>query len=306
MRSAPTPVKRRNFPSVRGALTLVELLVVIAIIAVLLGLLIPAVQQVRAAASRVQCSHHLRELGLALQNYHDTHKILPPGCSYLNGKSAQPHMSWLTRLLPFIEQDTLWGQSLSAFKQDTFFETPPHFPICQKVMPAFLCPSDPRSQQAEDFTVFSVAFTDYLGVWGTDRRHRDGVLFIDSQVRLADVRDGTSNTLMVGERPPSADGRLGWWYAGWGQLKDGSAEALLGVAEWNDGPFYRQCPRGPYSYGPGRNANQCDTFHFWSLHPGGANFLFCDGSVHFLPYSAAPIMPALATRAGGEAVSVPN
>jgi prepilin-type processing-associated H-X9-DG protein len=279
---------------------------VIAIIAVLLGILIPAVQQVRSAAGRLKCAQNLRQLGLALQNYHDTYKSLPPGCSYLSGKSPQPHMSWLTRLLPFVEQDALWRQSLRAFEQDSFFETPPHFPICERVMPAFVCPSDPRSQQAEEFPEFTVAFTDYLGVWGTDRRHRDGVLFIDSQVRFVDVKDGTSNTLMVGERPPSADGHLGWWYAGWGQLKDGSAEALLGVAEWNDGPFYRQCPRGPYSYGPGRLGNQCDTFHFWSLHPGGSNFLFCDSSIHFIPYSAAPIMSALASRAGGETVSVPN
>jgi prepilin-type processing-associated H-X9-DG protein len=151
-----------------------------------------------------------------------------------------------------------------------------------------------------------MAFTDYLGVWGTDRRHRDGVLFLDSEVRLREIADGTSNTLMVGECPPSADGILGWWYAGWGQAKDGSAEALLGVAEWNDGPFYRKCPRGPYSYVPGRLTNQCDMFHFWSLHPGGANFVFCDASVRFLPHSAAPLMPALATRSGGEAVSLPD
>jgi prepilin-type processing-associated H-X9-DG protein len=81
---------------------------------------------------------------------------------------------------------------------------------------------------------------------------------------------------------------------------------ILGVTERNDGPMYRGCPRGPYSFSPGQPGNQCDAFHFWSLHTGGANFLFADGSVHFLTYSAGPIMPALATRGGGEAVTVPD
>jgi prepilin-type processing-associated H-X9-DG protein len=285
---------------------LVELLVVIAIVAVCLGLLLPAVQRVRAAAARTKCTSNLRQLGLALHGYHDAQRRLPPGCSYLDGKSPQPHMSWLTRLLPFVEQEALWKQSVSAFQQNKFFETPPHFPICERVVPAFVCPMDPKTQQPQVFPDFTMAFTDYLGVWGTNHRQRDGVLFLDSSVRLAEITDGTSNTLMVGERPPSADGVLGWWYAGWGQLKDGSAEMVLGAAERNDGPLYRGCPRGPYSFSPGNLSNQCDTFHFWSLHAGGANFLFADGSVHFLPYAAGSIMPALATRNGGEVVTVPD
>jgi prepilin-type processing-associated H-X9-DG protein len=174
------------------------------------------------------------------------------------------------------------------------------------VIPLFVCPSDPHAQQAQDLVAFNMAFTDYLGVWRTNHRQHDGVLYLDSQVRLLEITDGTTNTLMVGERPPSADGFLGWWYAGWGQSKDGSAEMLLGVVERNDHSRYRMCPKGPYSFTAGQANNICDLFHYWSHHSGGANFLFCDGSVHFLPYSAAPIMPALATRAGGEAVSVPN
>jgi len=289
----------------RRAFTLVELLVVIAIIAVCLGMVLPAVQRVRAAAARTKCTSNLRQIVLALHAYHDAQGSLPPGCSYLNGKSPQPHMSWLTRLLPYVEQEALWQRSLSAFMQNKFFETPPHFAICERVVPAYVCPMDPKAQQPQVFPDFTMAFTDYLGVWGTNRRQRDGVLFLDSNVRISDITDGTSNTLMVGERPPSADGVLGWWYAGWGQVQDGSAEMVLGVAEWNDGPQYRGCPRGPYSFSPGQLSNQCDTFHFWSLHPGGANFAYADGSVHFLSYSADSVMPALATRGGGEVVTVP-
>jgi hypothetical protein len=110
---------------------------------------------------------------------------------------------------------------------------------------------------------------------------------------------------MVGERPPSADGALGWWYAGEGQGGSGSADMVLGVREQNY--TFTECPPGRSAYGPGRVSNQWDALHFWSLHAGsGANFLSADGAVHFLRYSAAPLMPALASRAGGEASTLPD
>jgi prepilin-type processing-associated H-X9-DG protein len=124
---------------------------------------------------------------------------------------------------------------------------------------------------------------------------------------LTDISDGTSNTLMVGERPPSPDEAAGWWYAGWGQGKEGSADMVLGVQEQYSSQFYVvDCPPGPYQFGAGSLKNPCDMFHFWSLHPGGTNFLMADGSVHFLHYDAAPLMPALATRNGREIVSLPD
>lgn len=175
-------------------------------------------------------------------------------------------------------------------------------------MPVYACPSDPRNLNVATIDGgMRVAFTSYLGVSGSNQYRKDGVMYLDSRTRLVDITDGTSNTLMVGERPPSTDGALGWWYAGEGQSKDGSGDTVLSVRERNVSVYGAGCPLGPYTFGPGRIQNQGDAFHFWSLHPGGgANFLFCDGSVHFLPYSTAPLMSALATRRGGETVNLPD
>src|SRR5262249_42670158 len=132
------------------------------------------------------------------------------------------------------------------------------------------------------------------------------VLYLNSKVRLTDITDGTSNTILVGERPPSPDFWYGWWYAGYGQAGTGSIDMLLGARERNYGGGYvAQFPSRPHHFQPGNIREQCDVFHFWSLHSGGANFVFGDGSVQFLAYSADSILPALATRASGEVVQLP-
>jgi prepilin-type processing-associated H-X9-DG protein/prepilin-type N-terminal cleavage/methylation domain-containing protein len=290
----------------RPAYTLIEVLVVIAIIATLVGLLIPAVQKIRSYAQRLSCGNNLRQLGLALHQYHDAVGSLPAGCSFQQGKDPYPSMSWMTKLLPFVEQDALWEEALAAFAQNRFFETPPHFEILGHQMSLYVCPADPASASPADLIAFHVAFTDYLGVEGRDLNSKDGVLFLDSRVRFGDVTDGMSNTLLVGERPPSSDQDFGWWYAGWGQMQTGSADMTLGVRELRVHPNYTACPSGPYEFRAGSINDVCDAFHFWSWHPGGANFLFVDGSIHFLRYDDNPLMPALATRAGGEVVTVPD
>jgi prepilin-type N-terminal cleavage/methylation domain-containing protein/prepilin-type processing-associated H-X9-DG protein len=293
---------------VRPAFTLVELLVVVAITSVLIGLLLAAVQHVRAAADRTRCADKLRQTALGLHQYHDANGVLPPGCSYRNGLDPYPFMSWCTRILPYVEQAALWQQARQAFAENqSFLANPPHTGLTT-VLPLFICPADSRAANPDVFGRSGhPAFTSFLGVEGTDLRTKDGVLFLDSSVRLSDITDGTSNTLLVGERPPSADGVFGWWYAGWGQAKEGSCDMVLGVQERNVySPWGVGCSLGPYAFAPGRLDNQCDAFHFWSLHAGGANFAFADGSLHFLSYSAAPIMPALATRAGGEGVGAPD
>ncbi|MFO0841937.1 MAG: DUF1559 domain-containing protein [Gemmataceae bacterium] len=286
-------------------MTLLELLVVIAILGILLGILLPAVQKVREATARLKCLNNLKQLGLALHLCHDATEAFPSGCSFHKGADPTPHMGWMTRLLPFLEQDHLWRQSLSAFSQARFFLEPPHDGVRAHVLSLFICPSDGRAAAPGNPGPFAVAFTSYQGVTGQDRKWNDGILFLDSQVRLTDVQDGTSNTLVIGERPHSADMTLGWWYAGWGQAMDGSLDLHLGVRETNVYPRYGACGPGPFAYRPGSLTSACSALHFWSLHPGGANFAFADGSVRFLSYDANTVMPALASRAGGEPITAP-
>jgi prepilin-type processing-associated H-X9-DG protein len=183
-------------------------------------------------------------------------------------------------------------------------------------LPTFLlnlyqCPSDPNSGQVHwTHNGYLVATTRYLGVNGTNYTTRDGVFYLNSATKMRDITEGTSNTLLLGERPPSPDLWYGWWYAGHGQSGSGSPDMLLGVRERNDPPvggvtnYLETCPPGPYQFIRGRR-EQCDTLHFWSYHSGGANFAFCDGSVRLLPYEVDEVLPQLATRAGGEVFDKP-
>jgi prepilin-type N-terminal cleavage/methylation domain-containing protein/prepilin-type processing-associated H-X9-DG protein len=279
-------------------ITLTELLVVIAIVGILLAILLPAIQKSRDAAARTQCANNLRQIGLALHEYHNCHQSLPRGMSYNDGKDPFLYMSWHTRLLPFVEQAALWQQAENAYSQfpSPFWHSPPH-PLNAVVL-TYACPADSRTSATNPQ---GVGLTAYLGIQGVDQNRKDGVLFVDSQIRFGAITDGLSNTLFVGERPPSGNTLFGYWYAGWGNDKDGTADMVLGVRALNIGLFGKTCPIGPYEFRPGQIQNNCDAFHFWSLHAGnGANFLFGDGAVRFLGYSANSIMPALATRAGND------
>jgi prepilin-type processing-associated H-X9-DG protein len=216
-----------------------------------------------------------------------------------------PWSGWSLSLLPYLEQSALFANAQAAYRLNRNpFLNPPHTGLAT-VVSIYICPSDPNAafpRQGQRSRVVA-AFTDYLGVSGKNYSTKDGVLFQDSHIRFADITDGTSNTLLAGERPPSSDFDFGWWYAGIGQKRTGSADMILGVQEVNLQPVTpTSCGPGASSYSPGRIGSPCNMFHFWSYHPGGANFLFADGSVHFLPYSVAPIMVPLATRAGGEVI----
>jgi prepilin-type N-terminal cleavage/methylation domain-containing protein/prepilin-type processing-associated H-X9-DG protein len=288
-------------PLNRRGMSLIELLVVIAIISILIGLTLAGVQKVRASAAKVQCGNQLRQLALGLQQYHDANNRFPAGTSVYEGKSSQPFVSWLTRILPHVEQDALWRQTLAAFQSDKRFSNPPHTPISGRNITVFMCPADSHARTLFPYANSVFGYTSYLGVNGTDYNYWNGILHEDSEVKIAEIRDGTSNTLLVGERSVGRKvPKLGWWYAGVGQNRSGSLDHHLGVREINNYDDLSACFHGPYQYRAGSTSEACDAFRFWSHHTGGAHFAFADGSVKFMAYSANEVMPALATKAGNE------
>jgi prepilin-type N-terminal cleavage/methylation domain-containing protein/prepilin-type processing-associated H-X9-DG protein len=316
-------------PSRRDGFTLIEVLVVIAILGVLVGMLLPAVQKTREAAARIQCANNLRQTALALHSYHDARKKLPMGVMFPASTDRQAesvyvynYWSWMAQLMPFVEQENLYKQA-DAHARRNFgnpsrfswwpwgdFWTTPQFATAQPNpalgvrLDVYSCPSDSRALQATYLVGdgLLVAFTSYQGVSGAGNGRTDGLLFFRSAVRFMDITDGASNTLAIGERPPSADLQYGWWFAGSGWDGYGSGDVVLGARETFAASFLG-CPADRVGLQPGNVNDTCDQLHFWSLHPGGANFALADGSVRFLPYSTNNILSALCTRSGGEVVT---
>lgn len=287
---------------------MIEVIVVMAIVALLAGLLLAGVQRARQSVARTGCLNNLRQIGTALHSYHDargafpngiTHPVPRPGIPNLYGEHTEEPfglMTWLTRILPFVEQEGLWNLAVQAHEQDPYaLENPPH--KARTVgLSIYLCAADSRRSPVD-----GPAPTSYLGVQGLDYIRTTGILYLDSRVRFADIRDGTGSTVIVGERPPSANGSHGRWYGGWGRWW--TADVCLGVLEPSVPDWHPSCGSAPSSYVPGSIDNPCSIFHFWSLHASGANFLFADGSVRLLSYEVNSILPALASRAGGEPIT---
>jgi prepilin-type N-terminal cleavage/methylation domain-containing protein len=288
-----------SYSAARAGFSLIELLVVIGLLGVLVGLLMPAVQRVREAASRASCLNNLRQIGLALTGFHDTYGQLPPLPA--RGAIGDPNaiLSWRALILPYIEQNNLWAVTEAACRaQSDPWQNPPHVAL-DTVIKLFVCPSDGRlfaSQSGPN--AIRATLTSYIGVAG-GRFQWNGMLGMPGPgIQFRSVTDGLSNTLMVGERPPPDTYESGQWYPGGWQPDMGLPVVLASVPREN-------C-EGPFQYGPGRTDNRCDQFHFWSLHSGGGNFLVADCSARFIPYTAESIMSALATRGGGEPVSLPE
>jgi prepilin-type N-terminal cleavage/methylation domain-containing protein/prepilin-type processing-associated H-X9-DG protein len=309
---------RRPRPSAPpGGFTLIELLVVVAIVAVLVGLIVPAVQKVREAAARAKCSNNLHNIALACHNYHDARQQLPTAIQTAR-YSQYWYWSWMAQVLPHVEQVNLYREA-DAFAATNFDPWgPPANPALGQFLPLWTCPMDARQLVAQDAGGYRVAFTGVLGVCGTGKGKNDGVI-CNTKVALGGITDGTANTLLVGERPPSADLYFGWWFAGAGYYdpattpsQDGTGDVVLGTADVRYPPALAMpfngglaCDTAKYQFQPGRLADGCDQAHFWSFHPGGANFAFADGSVRFVRYTAGTnpaVMAALGTRAGNEVV----
>jgi len=295
----------------RHGFSLIELLVVISILSVLLALLLGAVSRVRGSAQSLECQNNLKQIGLALHNFAGSKGALPMG--HHNGPHTQenpepfPYLGWQAPLLPYLEQEGIYRMVLDGYESSK--NNPFQLPHLAMRIPVkgFVCPSDTRGYQTQKTHMdLRVGLTSYLGVLGTDFTKPDGVLVPNRVVRLAEILDGTSNTLMVGERPPSQDFWYGWWYASYGQEGTGSADMLLGVREIRapPTPYVEGCGPGPYVFGPGNLKTPCHVFHFWSNHSSGGHFLFADGSVKFVSYQAGErTVPALGTISGGELVS---
>jgi prepilin-type N-terminal cleavage/methylation domain-containing protein/prepilin-type processing-associated H-X9-DG protein len=291
--------------SLRKGFTLIELLVTVAIIAVLIGFLFPAVQKIREAANRAHCLNNLRQMGVALHHYHNLRGMFPHAynaralranpSTVWDGQRFIVTESWATLILPFLDQENLERTEYSGYHG--------------RDVAVYQCPSDPRvTGMYQDANFGMEGLTDYLAVTGTEtyfplgRPPCNGVMYASSRTRIADITDGLSNTVLVGERPSSPDLYWGWWT--WSAF-----DASLGVRNTRsvyvnsggDPPII--CKNlFPENYRPG-TGNNCDAHHFWSMHPGGGNWLFADGSVRFLPYGSNRVLPALATRSGGEVVS---
>ena len=291
----------------RRAFSLIELLVVIAIIGVLFALLLPAVQSVRATAARMQCANNLRQIGIALHAYHDVRRGLPPGVTRpIAGWTADnlDMVSWRPRIMPFLEQEEYWRRTVLDYEKNPMPLWPPFHTMVGQVVGVFGCPADARVCDSQRYAPyeFDIALSSYLGVNGTDFTKRDGAFYKNSRVRMTDIQDGASQTLLLGERPPSNDFRYGWLYFGTGQ-GNGSLDHTLGVREVAD-PI-TGCPPGPHHFQDHQLGVPCGFVHYWSLHSGGSHFVYADGSVHFLAYSADRILPALATISGDDPVILP-
>jgi prepilin-type N-terminal cleavage/methylation domain-containing protein len=310
--------------------TLVELLVVIAIIGILVALLLPAIQAAREAARRTQCGNNMKQLGVALHNYHDTHAVFPPGviANTLNSSTTPPGaMSWMPLLLPFMEQPALYDQLLPFMVTRNSAGFPSD--LMNSVVPGLMCPSDPSAPKTGvvhgGSTPWDAAPPDYNDGFsgnyllcngselvsalnpspipgGAPATAMNGMFFYRSRIRMASVRDGTAHTVMGAEVITLAElaGQRDW------RGRYYRAEHLSSIFSTNLPPnttaadYCRTCSFNP-SYARCTANTDVQYFFARSFHAGGVQAVLADASVRFVADSIdTQTWRALGTREGEE------
>jgi prepilin-type N-terminal cleavage/methylation domain-containing protein/prepilin-type processing-associated H-X9-DG protein len=294
----------------RRAFTLIELLVVVAITGILIALLLPAVQKVRESANRAQCQNNLHQVGLALHSYHDARGSLPSGYAWQPvtpdtvGNTA-PGWGWGALLLPYVEADAL-AKTIDPCRP---IEDPAHRAVRTTMLPLFTCPSDRRAgiftvTDSAGAALADAASNSYAACFGAvveindDPDKGNGLFFRNSAIRLAQVLDGTSNTIAVGERAAILT-RTPWAGAvsrGVTRITPGAPTSSTSI---EDAPTQVLAHTGSHTL----NDPGSDPDDFFSPHDGGGTFLFADGGVRFIrKHVALGVLQALSTRAGGESI----
>jgi prepilin-type N-terminal cleavage/methylation domain-containing protein/prepilin-type processing-associated H-X9-DG protein len=297
--NAPTASKSKTYVGSRDGFTLVELLVVIAIIGVLIGLLLPAVQQARAAARRISCDNNFKQIGLGLMNYESANRRLPPGYVFkLGPQGNHAGFGWGAAILPYLEQSSVYA---SINFNVPLFDVA-NAEVRERHLPVYLCPEDGVSpSQFVEMGAEKYAMASYVGSFGPPdlddtQEKREGLFSRNSSTKFAAVIDGLSNTLACGERqngPFRHSGVHGPHFS----YETAWAGAIREITDPTDDHGHMtlfqtgHTPNSPYS----------DDRDVSASHVGYANFLFADGSVHLIVESIDfKVYQALSTTAGGE------
>jgi prepilin-type N-terminal cleavage/methylation domain-containing protein/prepilin-type processing-associated H-X9-DG protein len=290
----------------RTAFTLVELLVVIAIIGVLIALLLPAVQAAREAARRSQCKNNLKQIGLALHNYDSARRSFPPGfvskSDTVNGPGTGPGWGWAAHILPYLEESSVPVDLTRAITD------PIHDQVRVLQLPIFRCPSDAAEepvfsvQDESAHEITKLAFGNYVGVAGTFEVSvfpdtGTGVLFRNRTIRIKDITDGTSHTIMIGERASKQSPQSTWV----GAVTGAVVPPKNPTYEEEEPPVLVLTNTGTAADGRVPNNELDHVEDSNSEHPQGVHFMFCDGSVQAISNDIDPdVWEAIGTRAGGE------